>query len=91
MKQLALVIFVLALLFVIPFCFFDFENPKQKDKIEIPLRFQKVEEFMFHRFDAIDARATVFEDTETGIEYLYIWGGTEYGGPAITRLWEKKN
>lgn len=54
------------------------------------LRFQKVETFMFTRtkYGGI-ITAVIYEDTETGVKYLYIWQGAMNGGPCITRLWEK--
>jgi len=34
-------------------------------------------------------KAYVLTDTQTGIEYLYLWSGQASGGPAICRLWKK--
>lgn len=62
-------------------------------KTEIPeveiLRFQRVETFVFTKTKYETRTAVIYEDTKTGIKYLYIWKGAYNGGPCITRLWEK--
>lgn len=63
-------------------------NPGVVKKYE-NLRFQRVETFVFQRTDRGTTTAVIYEDTKTGIHYLYIWKGGIYGGPCITRLWEK--
>ena len=64
---------------------------KRKARYRGP-RFKKVRGVSFERPDNImDFSTTVYEDTETGIKYLYIWNGAMSGGPAITRLWEKED
>ena len=39
--------------------------------------------------EGVNAKTFICTDSETGIKYLYIWGGWSNGGPAMTRLWEK--
>jgi len=54
------------------------------------LRFQKVEILIFTRTKyGGTSTAIIYEDTKTGIKYLYIWQGAMHGGPCITRLWEE--
>lgn len=54
----------------------------------IPARFDCSEKINFS--NEIDYHtSSICTDKETGIKYLYIWGGMGNGGPAITRLWEK--
>jgi len=59
---------------------------------ETPSRFEP------HERGAIYASAydgpvhyVILLDNNTGVRYLYIWGGAASGGPAITRLWEKED
>jgi prepilin-type N-terminal cleavage/methylation domain-containing protein len=61
---------------------------------ELEPRFVKVEDIIWTEQtplqpDGKAGKATIYKDTQTGIEYLYMWGGHGSGGPAITRLWEK--
>lgn len=66
--------------------FIDEVNSNQAQlEAEKSYRFEKLTEFDFNK----SALGTVYRDKETGIEYLYIWGGSGNGGPAITRLWKK--
>lgn len=71
----------------------NLSNPKtitQESKSEFEdLRFQKVETFQFEKSKYVNSTAVIYEDTKTGIKYLYIWKGEMHGGPCITRLWEK--
>ena len=67
------------------------EARRETQKKNAVLRFQKVDSFVF-RYTWPDEyqRADVYEDTKTGVQYLYVWGGMANGGPAITRLWGKQ-
>lgn len=71
------------------------ENEVQKQRILVEkenLRFREVNTINFRYLEYRDTKfqkATIFEDTETGIQYMYMWGGMGNGGPAITRLWNK--
>ena len=54
------------------------------------LRFHKVDSFVFrYTYGDEHQRADIYEDTKTGVRYLYVWGGMANGGPAITRLWDE--
>lgn len=62
----------------------------QESKSEFEdLRFQKVETFVFQKTNYETHTAVIYEDTKTGVKYLYIWKGAANGGPCITRLWEE--
>ena len=55
--------------------------------------FRRVKQFIidnenFHWTTPV--KAIIYEDTKTGVKYLYIWSGAGNGGPAICRYWEKK-
>ena len=68
----------------------------QNEKPQIYLRFKPIKTFMFSNEKDLDyvfkeKCATIYIDTETNIQYLYIWAGAQDGGPAITRLWNKEN
>ena len=52
------------------------------------LRFQKVETFVFERIYDKPTTAVIYEDTKTGIKYLYIWKGGANGSPCITGIWD---
>jgi len=50
------------------------------------LRFQEIDDVVVF---GKSQRATIYEDTQTGVQYLYVWSGAANGGPAITRLWDE--
>lgn len=71
-------------LFSVILLFSACDHPKVEEP-ERSARFKFVEDATFGSHEA-----QIFLDTETGVKYLYIWGGgPSNGGPAITRLWEK--
>jgi len=70
-------------------------DPKGQSRKEIiseknrTVRFQEVETFVFHYALGESQQAVVYEDTKTGVRYLYLWRGMANGGPTMTRLWDK--
>lgn len=63
--------------------------PEVETPVVETLRFQRVETFLFEKKYSRSIAAVIYEDTETGVKYLYIWQGANHGGPCITRLWEE--
>ncbi len=44
---------------------------------------------MFPLIDRREVTATICVDKNTGVRYLYVWGGMANGGPAITRYYDE--
>ena len=73
------------------FCFGCSPDGRAQAKVQNEtLRFRKVDGFVFqYTFGGEHQSAEVYEDANTGVRYLYVWGGMANGGPAITRLWDE--